>query len=102
VLIVLIVVFSFIIDVLRKLIGSGRYGKVYRIYKRNITKPMVMKIINIKKVNKEGESNEEISKSLESELRVGVSIGMGSSFLLEISEYFIENNDSDGILEWRC
>jgi hypothetical protein len=62
------VAFSFIIDLLRKLIGSGRYGKVYNIYKRNVTKRMVMEIINMKKVNKEEGYNEEISKSLESEL----------------------------------
>jgi serine/threonine protein kinase len=85
------IIINFIIDVLKKLVGSSEYGKVYCVYKRN-RKLMALKIINIKKFNIDEDGNQEISKKLESKLRTAVSIGTGSSFLLQISEYLIENN----------
>jgi serine/threonine protein kinase len=63
---------------------------------------MALKIINLKKFcnNEDAHNEKEILNSLESELRASVNIAADSSSLLQILEYFIENNYCFLVMEY--
>jgi serine/threonine protein kinase len=76
-------------------IGSGIFGDVFVVDHPNIKKRMAMKIMNLEHL----ESGENL-KSLDAELRVGIRIALGSPYLLQITEYFMENGYSFLIMEY--
>jgi serine/threonine protein kinase len=76
-------------DTLKEKIGSGEFSDVFIIENPYTEKKMVMKII---------QSDENILKSLDAELRVR--IALDNPYLLQITEYFIENGYSFLIMEY--
>jgi serine/threonine protein kinase len=73
-------------------IGLGGFSEVFMVDNPKIKKPMAMKIMKI--------SDEEKKKCLEAELRVGVSIAISCRYLIQIVEYFLENNYCFLIMEY--
>jgi serine/threonine protein kinase len=87
----------FLIDTLKESLGSGGFGKVFAVENPNIKKKMAMKIIEMK-----SDGSSAISKSLDAELRVGIRLAFGCRFLVQITEYFIENGFCFLIMEYCC
>jgi serine/threonine protein kinase len=87
-------------DALKEKIGSGGFGDVFAIDNPYTKKKMVMKIMNLERLQSDEKEKENVLKSLDAELRVGVRIARGNPYLLQITEYFTENGYSFLIMEY--
>jgi serine/threonine protein kinase len=79
---------------LKEKLGSGGHGDVFKVEKLSTKKEMVMKVIRL------GDEGEKNSKAIRAELEVGMKLGSLSKFLVQLTEFFIENSCCCLIMEY--
>jgi serine/threonine protein kinase len=86
------------IDVVKNRLGKGGTGEVFVVEKVSIKKKMVLKVLRLGiKGTDEFKKN---TKVMEAEIQVGIKLGSLSKFLVQLTEFFIEEEYCCLIMEF--
>jgi serine/threonine protein kinase len=85
-------------DLLKEELGSGGFGEVFEVEKQSNKTRMAMKVM---KLGKEGtEEFKKNAKAMEAEIKVGIKLGSTCKFLVQLTEFFMEDGYCCLIMEY--